>query len=103
MFRNSIAVALVVATLALPAVARADETAARSAAIAACRAEASVREGVQLDRVRLDQVRVRHTLIRVDLDVWRNGALQNIRCEVPRTDGPAVATLATPTRAVAAR
>lgn len=103
MFKSSILAALVVATVALPAVARADENSARDAAIHACRAEAVAREGVRPDLVRLDQVRVRRALIRVDLDVWRNGSLQNIRCEVPRADGPAVATLQIPAQAIAAR
>jgi hypothetical protein len=71
------------AVLVIPGVASADQAADRSTAIALCRAEitAQAGEGAQ---VRLDQVRVRPRAVRVDLDVWRNGALQNVRCEVAR-------------------
>jgi hypothetical protein len=79
--------AAVVAALAVPGIARADEAGDRSAAIRLCRAEVSTQAGLEADNVRFDQVRVRPRLVRVDLDVWRNGQLQNVRCDVTRRNG----------------
>lgn len=74
------------AFLFVPGVASADDVSDRTAAIQVCRSEVAAQEGVDVDRVRLDQVRVRPRAVRVDLDVWRNGALQNVRCDVSRAD-----------------
>jgi hypothetical protein len=68
----------------------------RTQAIRLCRAEVSARAGVVADEVRLDQARVRPRLVRVDLDVWTNGQLQNIRCDVQRGDTLEIADI-TPT------
>lgn len=103
MRKTALALAALFATLASPTLARADDAGDRTAAIRACRAEVVDREGVSEDRVRLDQVRVRARVVRVDLDLWRNGALENIRCEVNRTGGATVATITQPAQAVAAR
>jgi len=46
--------------------------------------------------VRLDQVRVRGTTIRVDLDVWRGGDLNNVRCTVARGGGALTIASITP-------
>ncbi len=72
------------AALVLPNVASADDVSDRTAAIQLCRAEVSAQAGVDADAVRLDQVRVRPRLVRVDFDLWRDGRLQNIRCDVSR-------------------
>lgn len=82
-----IALAAIFAALAAPGIARADEAADRTAAIRLCRAEVSAQAGLEADSVRFDQVRVRPRLVRVDLDVWRNGRLQNVRCDVTRRHG----------------
>jgi len=85
--KNFLALAIVAAAvLAAPTAAMAgDNVTDRSAAIQLCRAEVSARAGADADAVRLDQVRVRPSLVRVDFDLWRDGQLQNIRCDVNRT------------------
>lgn len=72
------------AVLVIPNVASADEVADRNQAIALCRAEVQAQAGADAT-VRLDQVRVRPRAVRVDLDLWRGGALQNVRCDVARS------------------
>jgi len=74
------------AVLLIPGVASADDGADRTEAIRLCRAEVTSQAG-EGATVRLDQVRVRGTSVRVDLDLWRNGDLQNVRCDVSR-QGP---------------
>jgi hypothetical protein len=69
--------------VAIPTVASADDVADRNQAIALCRAEVTAQAG-EAASVRLDQVRVRPRAVRVDFDVWRNGDLQNVRCDVSR-------------------
>jgi len=71
------------ALVALPGVASADAVADRTEAIRLCRAEVAAQAG-DAATVRLDQVRVRGAAVRVDLDVWRDGQLQNVRCDVSR-------------------
>lgn len=72
------------AVLIIPNVAQADDVSDRSQAIRLCRAEVTSQAGLGADAVRLDQVRLRPHAVRVDLDVWRDGQLQNVRCEVTR-------------------
>ena len=72
------------AVLVIPGVASADEVSDRSQAIALCRAEVQAQAGADAT-VRLDQVRVRPRAVRVELDLWRGGDLQNVRCEVSRS------------------
>lgn len=71
------------AILVIPGVASADDVADRSHAIGLCRAEVQAQAG-ETANVRLDQARVRPNLVRVDLDVWRDGQLHNVRCDVAR-------------------
>ncbi|MCX7356872.1 MAG: hypothetical protein NT015_01785 [Alphaproteobacteria bacterium] len=71
------------AVLVIPGVASANDVADRTQAISICRAEVQAQAGADAS-VRLDQVRVRLRTVRVDLDVWRDGALQNVRCDVER-------------------
>lgn len=73
------------AVLFVPGVASADDVSDRGDAIRLCRAEVAAQAGLEADAVRLDQVRVRPRLVRVDLDLWQQGQLQNVRCEVSRT------------------
>jgi hypothetical protein len=64
-----------------------ENVADRTAAIQLCRAEVASQAGVEADTVRLDQVALRPRVVRVDFDLWRDGNLQNIRCEVSRGGG----------------
>lgn len=73
------------AALVIPGVASADDVSDRTDAIRLCRAEVVTHTGADAREVRLDQVRVRGRTVRVDLDLWRAGQLQNIRCDVDRT------------------
>lgn len=75
------------AVLFVPGIASADDVSDRSEAIRLCRAEVSAQAGVEADAVRLDQVRVRPRQVRVDVDLWTDGRLQNVRCEVARAGG----------------
>lgn len=68
----------------MPSAASADNVSDRTEAIRMCRAEVAAQAGVDADTVQLDQVRVRGTSIRVDLDLWRGNRLQNVRCDVNR-------------------
>ncbi|QGZ96278.1 hypothetical protein [Terricaulis silvestris] len=93
---------LAAAVLASPTAAFAgDNVADRTAAIRLCRAEVVAQTGAETGQVRLDQVNVRARLVRVDFDYWRNGDLQNIRCEVTRGEPLAIASI-TPTLQTAA-
>jgi len=86
----------IAAVLVMPGVSHADDVSDRTDAIRLCRAEVASQAGVETDQVRLDQVRVRGSRVRVDLDLWRNGDLQNIRCDVSRGDELRIASI-TPT------
>jgi len=77
-------VALAALFVSAPAFA-ADDAADRTAAIAQCRTETAARAGVGEDSVRLDTVRTRARTIRVDVDVWSEGALTNVRCDFSRS------------------
>jgi len=75
------------AVLFVPGVASADDVSDRTEAIQLCRGEVAAQAGLDASAVRLDQVRVRPRAVRVDFDVWRGGDLQNVRCEVARSQG----------------
>jgi len=75
----------IAAVFVMPGAAFATDTSDRTDAIRLCRVEVAAQAGVDVDQVRLDQVRVRRSLVRVDLDLWRNGDLENIRCDVSRS------------------
>ena len=81
------------AVLVIPGVASADDVSDRSQAIQLCRTEVSSQTGLAIENVRLDQARVRPHTVRVDLDVWQHGQLQNIRCDVPRGQEQATASI----------
>ncbi len=83
------------AVLVIPGVASADDVTDRNQAIALCRAEVQAQAG-ETASVRFDQVRVRPNAVRVDLDLWRDGQLQNVRCEVSRGQELTIAAI-TPT------
>jgi hypothetical protein len=86
------------AFLFIPSVASAgDDASERTEAIRLCRAEVAAQAGADADAVRLDQVRVRPRAVRVDLDLWRDGRLQNVRCEVDRTGAGLTIAAITPT------
>jgi hypothetical protein len=81
------------AILVIPGIASADEVNDRTQAIHLCRTEVAAQAGVDVSQARFDQVRVRGRTVRVDIDLWRNGALQNIRCDVTRGDTLAIASI----------
>ena len=83
------------AVLVMPGVASANDVADRAQAISLCRAEVRAQAGADAT-VRFDQVRVRPRAVRVEFDVWRNGQLQNVRCEVTRGQELTIAAI-TPT------
>lgn len=87
--------ALALAAIAIPTQAAADTVADRTDAIRICR-EAVTEQAGEGRTVRLDQVRVRGTSIRVDLDVWNEGRLQNVRCDVARNQGELTIASITP-------
>lgn len=82
--KNLISVMALTAALVIPGVALADDASDRSQAIRLCKAEVAAQAGVDLSEVRFDQARVRGASVRIDLDLWRNGDLENIRCDVSR-------------------
>ncbi len=90
------------AILFVPGVSYADDVSDRTEAIRLCRAEVAAQAGVGVDAVRLDQVRVRPRAVRVDLDLWRDRQLQNVRCEVSRGQGELAIAAITPTLQTAA-
>ncbi len=94
--KNFLMSAMVLAACAVPSIAAADDATDRTEAIRQCRAAVTEQAGANVETVRLDQVRVRGTSIRVDLDVWRAGALQNVRCDVSRNRGELTIASITP-------
>jgi hypothetical protein len=82
--KSALIASLLAAAVLFPAAASATAVEDRNAAIGLCRAEIAQQAGLTAEQVRLDNVRVSGRSVRVDLDVWQNGALQNIRCEVSR-------------------
>jgi hypothetical protein len=93
---------LAAAVLTSPTAAFADNVGDRTAAIQLCRAEVAAQAGVEAGQVRLDQVRLRARLVRVDFDLWRNGDLQNISCEVTRGEQLTIASITPALQTVAA-
>lgn len=88
------------AALMTPTFATADDTADRTQAISLCRAEVLAQAGADA-KVQFDQVRVRPKLVLVDLDVWRDGALKNVRCDVKRGQELTIASITPALQAVA--
>jgi hypothetical protein len=87
----------IAAVFVMPSAAFANDVSDRTDAIRLCRVEVAAQAGVNVDQVRLDQVRVRRSLVRVDLDLWRNGDLENIRCDVNRAGAELQIAQITPT------
>jgi hypothetical protein len=100
--KNLIVAALALTAFGLPGVASADTARDRQAAISLCRADIAAQANVDPASIELDNIRVRAGLIRVDFDLWHNGSLQNIRCEVSRGAELTVASI-TPTLTASAR
>ena len=80
------AMAAVFAVVAAPLAAEAAGAADIGDAIRLCRAEVAAQAG-EAATVRLDQASVRARAVRVDLDIWRNGQLENVRCVVDGEPG----------------
>lgn len=74
----------------------------RAAALQICRAEISTRAGVEEAAVRLDSMRERSSLYRIDFDLWTGGQLTNVRCEVARGAEPTITALNLPEGSVQA-
>lgn len=85
--RFAVISALALGAFLIPAQAAANEVADRTAAIQLCRAELAAQSGLEADRIRFDKVRMRLSTVRVDFDVWRDGRLTNVRCDVARNAG----------------
>lgn len=90
------------AVLVVPGVASAEASTDRNEAIALCRTEVTAQAGDGAT-VRFDQLRERATTIRVDFDVWRDGRLQNVRCDVARGEALTIASITPALRVAAAR
>lgn len=86
--------------LVVPNSSKADDAADRAEAISICRAEVQAQVGPDT-KVRFDQVRSGANVVRVDFDVWRDGALQNVRCDVQRGPELVIASITPPLRSVA--
>lgn len=71
----------------------ADENTDRTHAIELCRTQVSQQAGVEIGQARLDQARVRGHSVRVDIDLWSNGSLRNVRCDVTRGDTLQIASI----------
>ncbi|MES1199565.1 MAG: hypothetical protein ABUS48_06260 [Pseudomonadota bacterium] len=98
-----IAIAALALLSLLPTPAFADAAHDRSAAIQVCRAEVAARTGVEADTVRLNNVRPHGRSFRVDLSVWTNSAITNVRCEASVNAGTAeVASIDPPLTAASA-
>lgn len=101
--KNFLFSAMALAAFGLPSVASADTVADRTAAIALCRAEVAAQSGAAPEQVRLDQVNVRPRVVRVDFDLWTEGQLRNIRCEVTRGAELTIASITPALQLAAAR
>lgn len=101
--KNILSAAAFAALVALPGLASADTVADRTAAIQLCRAEVAAQTGADASEVRLDQVRVRPRAVRVDFDLWRDGQLQNIRCDVQRGAELTIASISPALQTASAR
>ena len=64
-----------------------------SDAIALCRTTVAEQAGVDREHARLDRAAQHGRTIRVDVDLWRNGSLTNVRCDVSRGDTLTVASI----------
>lgn len=102
--KNFLVSAVVFAALFSPTLASADQnTQDRSRAIQLCQTEVAAQAGLDAEAVRLDNVRVRASAVRVDFDVWNAGQLQNVRCEVSRGETLQIASITPALGAAAAR
>jgi len=95
--KTTLIAALALASIfSLASPAAASDASDRSQAIQICRTEVANQAGADA-QIRLDQARVTLRGVRVDLDVWRNGQLQNVRCDVSRVaDGQVAIASITP-------
>jgi hypothetical protein len=101
--RTSIFSALALAAFLAPSLAAAESTSDRGAAIQLCRTQVAAQAGVSPEQIRLDQARETLRRVRVDLDVWRGGQLQNVRCDVVRGAELTVASITPPVQVASAQ
>jgi hypothetical protein len=102
--RTSIFSVLALAAFLAPSLAAADNnTSDRGAAIQLCRTQVAAQAGVSPEQIRLDQARETLRRVRVDLDVWRGGQLQNVRCDVVRGAELTVASITPPVQTASAQ
>jgi len=78
------ALAFAALSLTAPAASAGNDVQDRNAAITLCRTAVAEQAGVPQDQARFDEVRVRSHAVRVDIDLWRDGQLTNVRCDVSR-------------------
>lgn len=94
---------LALAAVAAPGIASADATSERAAAVQLCRAQVADQAAVSVDNVRLTGVRDSLRSLRIDVELWRNGARQNVRCEVDRSgDQPTLVSINPPIQTASA-
>jgi hypothetical protein len=65
-------------------------------AIALCRGTVASQGGADLDHARFHQVSVRGRTVLVDIQLWRNNRLTNVRCEVSTGQTPFAVASVTP-------
>src|SRR5262249_37853059 len=65
-------------------------------AIALCRGTVAQPGGTDLDHARFRQVSVRGRSVLVDIQLWRNSRLTNVRCEVSTAQAPLSVASVTP-------
>ncbi|GAM98150.1 hypothetical protein U91I_01781 [alpha proteobacterium U9-1i] len=93
-FAQSLAVlAFAVVSFAAPVASAGNDVEDRTAAIRLCRAEVAAQANVDQSQARFDEVRVRAHTVRVDIDLWRDGRLTNVRCDVSRDGELTVASI----------
>lgn len=89
LMRNSVLAAVVAASfLGFAPSASAVTDADLNQAIALCRTTVAQQAGADLDHARFHQVSERGRLIRVDIQLWKNSHLTNVRCEVTTGQTP---------------
>lgn len=91
--RNTLFAAALAVLMVTPGLAAASESSDRAEAVRLCRAEVAAQAGLDEGQVRFDRAHVGARSVRIDLDVWRDGRLQNVRCDVARGETLTIASI----------
>ena len=91
--RNTLFAVALAALVVIPNLAAASESSDRAEAVRLCRAEVVTQTGLEESQVRFDRAHVGARTVRVDIDVWRDGRLQNVRCDVARGETLTIASI----------